>query len=244
MTIKELLEETINNPETNLNQNNSEQEPSIKISTRYNYSDNVPFANVVKDPEEFIIPEELPACKMLWDKGIETYMCGNYDDLEHQGRWIGIEWSKLTEENRKIFDELIKKDHRYSFGHWYKITVPFGEHVKEELCSLIEPFKYQDTMRYLTGEEFLDEYKRKDGKFYYDDAGKLHHDYNPNLLNATLLEALKATGKEELYDPKLNRVYEDKIFMDWHNNYINHIIDEQNYSSHYENNVKSHFKKL
>jgi len=240
VSIIDLVNETFNqeNDECKLNESKD-----IKHTIQYNYTAEDTL-KVYKNPEEYIIPEELPACKMLWDRGIETYMCGNYDDEEHQGRWIGISADSLNEENKFIFDELIKKDKRYSFGHWYKITVPFGNNSANELCSLVEPLQYQDTKRFVTGEQFLDSYKRQGGEMFFDDAGRLFHNYNPNLKDATLEEALRKTGKENLYDSKLNRVYDDKIFMEWHNNYVKHQIDEWNFDAHYENGVETVKRKI
>lgn len=245
MTINDLVNEAFNGQnDENYIKDLNEGEIVVQ-STQYNHEPDDTL-KVLKNPEEYIIPEELPACKMLWDRGIETYMCGNYDDEEHQGRWIGIKWSDLTEENKRIFDDLIKKDNRYSFGHWYKITVPFGKNAAKELCSLVDPLQYQDTKRYVSGADFLDSYKKQDGEFYFDDDGSLHHNYNPELANATLEEALINTGKKSLYDPILDRVYEDKVFMDWHNNYIEHqkqTIEEWNYDAHFENGVET-IKKI
>lgn len=186
---------------------------------QYQYTD-VKTEYVILNPEEFIIPEELPACKMLWDKGIETYICGNYED---GSRWIAIEWNKLSDENRNILDRLVQTDNRYTFGHYYVLTVPISDNSANELCDLVKPLQFQDTVRYTSGEEFLDSYKRQGGKMYFDDAGRIINSYNPELENDSLEIALEKTGKKELYDAELNRVYDAPIFMKWHENYINHL---------------------
>jgi uncharacterized protein YaaN involved in tellurite resistance len=105
VSIIDLVNETFNqeNDECKLNESKD-----IKHTIQYNHTAEDTL-KVYKNPEEYIIPEELPACKMLWDRGIETYMCGNYDDKEYQGRWIGISADSLNEENKFIFDELIKR---------------------------------------------------------------------------------------------------------------------------------------
>ena len=41
---------------------------------KYQYSE-VDMAYVYRNPEEFIIPENLAACKLLWNKNIFTKMC-------------------------------------------------------------------------------------------------------------------------------------------------------------------------
>ena len=48
-------------------------------STRYQYMP-TSVEEVMKNPEEFIIPECMECCKLLWSKGIDTRQCGNYDD--------------------------------------------------------------------------------------------------------------------------------------------------------------------
>lgn len=214
--------------------NNSDGKPQ-----QYDYTD-TDMIYVLENPEEYIIPEELPACKMLWEKGIETYECGNYGDEEHQGRWIAIQWNKLSEENKIILDKLIQTDSRYSFGHFYKLTVPFGPNATRELCDLVEPLQYQENYRYKTAEQFLDEYKRQGGEVHIGSGGEILHTYNPDLIDDTLETALKKTGKEELYDKTTNRVYNAKVFLEWHNNYVRHTNDEWQFSAHMENGVESH----
>lgn len=187
------------------------------ISTQYNYS-NRDIKEVVNNPEEFIIPEILPACKLLWDKGIETYMCGNYDDTD--GRWI--ELARLSDENKKIFEELMKVNNNYLFVHHYTIRVPFGPNEIKELCDLISPFVYQDTTRYQRSSEFLESFKKTGGELYVDSAGQIHSRLNPLYENTTFEQALILSGKENLYDQELDRVYDDELFLEWHKNFIKH----------------------
>ena len=50
---------------------------------RYQYSQ-TPTRLVKENPEEYIIPDCLEACKILWDKGIDTVECSNfYDDVNY-----------------------------------------------------------------------------------------------------------------------------------------------------------------
>ena len=69
---------------------------------------------------------------------------------------------------------------------------------------------------------FLDEYKRQGGEVHIGSGGEILHTYNPDLIDDTLETALKKTGKEELYDKATNRVYNAKVFLEWHNNYVRH----------------------
>ena len=56
----------------NTRENSSTQQPY-----EYGYID-LPI--VVKNPEEYIIPGCLGACRSLWDKNIETFMVSNLQD--------------------------------------------------------------------------------------------------------------------------------------------------------------------
>ena len=187
----------------------------INESTRFNYTA-TDLVQVINNPEEFIIPEILPACKLLWEKGIETYMCGNYEDTD--GRWIML--ANVQEENQKIIEELMLNDSRYSFNHHYVLRVPFSKNEIQELCDLVEPLVHQDTIRYKTSTEFLDSYKKTGGELYNDEYRQIKRRYNPLYEKATLEEALLATGKINLYDAELDRVYDDKIFYEWHKNFV------------------------
>ena len=62
---------------------------------------------VMNNPEEFIIPENLEACKLLWSKNIFTKMNNNYDN---DYSWITI--SRFSPENQELFDALSVYDNR------------------------------------------------------------------------------------------------------------------------------------
>ena len=116
---------------------------------------------VYQTPEEFIIPENLEACKLLWSKNIFTVMCNNYDN---EDSWITI--STLDESNQKLFDELCES-HPENFGQTWGgvgITVPIqpakGRDAFAAFKPLIELFSYQDVQKdgYMSKEEFLNYY--------------------------------------------------------------------------------------
>ena len=113
---------------------------------------------VYANPEEFIIPENLEACKLLWSKNIFTVMCNNYDN---DNSWITI--SKLDESNQKLFEELCKSNPE-NFGYTWGgvgIRVPVkpepGADIFSAFQPLIEMFSYQDVQKdgYMTKEDFL-----------------------------------------------------------------------------------------
>ena len=150
-------------------------------------------------------------------------MCGNYKDTD--GRWIML--ANVQEENTKILEELMKNDSRYFFKHHYVLRVPFGKNEVKELCELVEPLVYQDTMRFVSSEEFLNSYKTTGGELYNDEYGQIKRRFNPLYEKVTLEEALLATVKTNLYDVELDRVYDDEIYMKWHQNYVEHTSGQK-----------------
>lgn len=193
------------------------------VDTRYNYS-YVDLEIVMLDPEEYIIPECLPACRALWDKNIETFMVSNNDDDD-----LYVLFVNVSEENKKILKELQEIDSRYFFSEFRNA---FGIRVDGkdsnsmvELEKLTEVFNLQDTFRYQSEESFLVEYKRIGGKLIVHDDGTIHSDINPELENVSLEEALEKTGKKFLYVPEEGRIYTSVMYLDWHQRYRKSIID-------------------
>ncbi len=122
----------------------------------YQYSV-VDMEEVANDIEEFIIPENQEACKLLWSKNIFTRMCNNY---ENDNSWITF--SMLDEDNKRLFDELSLSNP--CFGKTWGgigLTVPVkpgkGVDAYSSFKPLIDMFAYQDVQKdgYMTKEEFL-----------------------------------------------------------------------------------------
>lgn len=116
---------------------------------------------VYDDIDEYIIPENQRACKLLWSKNIFTKMCNNYDNVDS---WITI--SLFSEENKNLFDELALKDKRFGRtwgGIGFRIPVkPSKENdTYESFKELIDLFPMQDVQKdgYMTVEEFLEYYE-------------------------------------------------------------------------------------
>lgn len=122
----------------------------------YQYSV-VDMKTVYDDIDEYIIPENQEACKLLWSKNIFTRMCNNYDN---ENSWITL--SVLSEENKKLFDELALNDDRFGRtwgGIGFTIPVKPGKGVNTfaYFKELIDLFPMQDVQKdgYMTVEEFL-----------------------------------------------------------------------------------------
>lgn len=112
----------------------------------YGYSE-VDMRFVYQEPEEFIIPENLEACKLLWSKNIFTKMCNNYDN---DFSWITF--NCLSPENQKIFDDLSLVDERFGstwggIGLRIPIRPGMGIDTYEAFGELIDSFEYQDVQK-------------------------------------------------------------------------------------------------
>ena len=98
---------------------------------KYEYS-HVPMYEVENNPEEFIIPELLPACKFLWSKNIFTVMCSNRSDKDE----FYIELDSLSETNAKIFKKLVKRYPQNffwnDFGVSHRITISTNDKQKNK----------------------------------------------------------------------------------------------------------------
>ena len=196
-----------------------------KENQRYQHS-YVSLEYVIENPQEYIIPECMPACNHLWEKNMETFMVSNYDN-----DYLYVILDNLSDENIAIIEDLSKVDTRYfwdEFRHYWGIRVNgVSKESSEELAKLTNVFVLQDTKRYQTAEDFLDSYKRTNGKTYIDEYGHIVHDYNPELVNATLEEALKNRNCENLYVPEEGRIYDNQIYLEWHNRYKKSLSDSK-----------------
>lgn len=112
----------------------------------YQYSI-VDMCTVMKNPEEFIIPENLEACKLLWSKNIFTKMTNNYDN---DFSWITI--NTFSPENQRIFEDMCDIDKRFGLtwgGIGFKIPIVPGEgnDTFEAFKELIDIFPMQDVQK-------------------------------------------------------------------------------------------------
>lgn len=184
---------------------------------------------VKENPEEYIIPDCIDACKILWGKGINTAQCSNLEDKNY--RWIEIDTLGLSDENKKIIYDLINaKEEGFSIGgmtHNPRLFV-YGEGVEasKALCQLASVFVLQDTMEYSTTEEYLDNYKRKDGEYVITDTGVIIRDYNPKLVSTTLSDALTFNDDWSLYVEEERRIYHSIDALESHMNYIEQLKNE------------------
>ena len=205
-----------------------------KNDTRYDYTpSNIEF--VMAHAEQFIIPECLDCCKLLWSKGIDTFQCGNYKDPVENGFWIEIDSSSLSDENKKILDEMSHSDNRVFFNeelreqHNYTIRVDRlnNSNASQELCDIANNLMLQDTSLYTTDDDILDRYKRIGGELKQTETGALYYEINPKRQNASLTDALIALEHPELYIAEEGRLYHNQHALNIHMNYLNKIEKEK-----------------
>jgi len=199
-----------------------------KKSTQYEYS-HVPMPEIETNPEEFIIPELLPACKILWSKNVFTIMCSNRSDTEE----YYIELDSLSENNSEIFKRLSAKYPKIymwnNSGVCHRITISKNDIEKNKdivksFLRLVEKFELQDIQpnKYFTTEEYLD---FKSGYEIRND-GKLEKKRKP------LAQCIKDNNDTDKFDIETGRIYYHKYYLDKHLQYLETIqnINETNLS--------------
>ncbi len=224
------------------------QEKVENISQKYNYS-YVGMEEVIKNPDEYIIPELQNACKKLWEMNIFTFMCSNRND----GGYSYIILEKLSDENQEIFNNLSKKyPKNFIFDHYrnaYRIDC-FTEKMSEKGIAkkfdfFIKDFKPQDVQDkfYITKEEFLIScgcFKEIPNPNYVENVGPMPTTLSLKDLDAWFAKAdqpktikvfdeskvvkpieqyLKEKGVKT-YDPETQRIYVSEFFLNRHLDYV------------------------
>lgn len=190
---------------------------------KYEYS-LVDLKYVKENPEEYIIPDCLEACKILWDKGIRTAQCSNLEDLD--SRWIEIDTVGLSQENSTIlYNNINAHVEGFYIGgmtHNPRISVNgTGEEASKRLCELANMLSLQDTCDFVSSDDYLDSYKRTDGEYIVLPTGVIQRDYNPLYSIATIADALNANDAWDLYVEEEGRVYDSAEALQAHIDYLN-----------------------
>lgn len=191
---------------------------------KYEFS-SVDMKYVLENPELYIIPECLKICRVLWSKGIDTVQCSNYDKKETT-YWIEIDDRTLSEENRKyIFNMLDSKNPHFGEDIRFHHPVISAERTENGLSileNIANEFAIQDTSEFKTDEKILNEYRKKDGSFYFDDFGYIDRNINPERANATIEDAL-AELDLTYYIKEEGKLFNSKHAYDVHMNYIKEL---------------------
>ena len=108
-----------------------------------------PVKLVKANPERYIVPECLPACKELWSKNIDTFMVCDLLDLETGWAWICLEDILLSARNKEILASLEQiPDVTLYTDNYYDNTVyimfPYvGQAAQDALLSIAKRFEMQ-----------------------------------------------------------------------------------------------------
>lgn len=150
---------------------------------------------VMENPTEFIIPENLEACRLLWSKNIFTKMCNNYDN---KFSWITI--SQFSPENQALFESLAISDNRFGLtwgGIGFKVPIVPGEgnDTYEAFKELIDLIPMQDVQKdgCMSVEEFM---------IYYTDCYKM--EYTPEY-KELMKNMMSKDGDILFYDREFER---------------------------------------
>ena len=93
--------------------------------------------------EKWVIKECIPACSILWDKNIYTFMCSDY---ANNNAWIELAIDTLSSENIAILEEIKKeyKTYQYHYGCINIEVNGMGRNAMEELIKIANRFVMQD----------------------------------------------------------------------------------------------------
>ena len=151
--------EDTNNMEEMLRTNREENERYIEEKTRrlgilptserYSPVMVAPMEDVEANPERFIMTECLPACRILWDKNIYTFMVS---DAQNEEAWIELFADGLSDDNKEYLVNLEEKGvHIFSY-HQGTISFGvgcFGEKAQQKLIEIANGFEMQDVCKSL-----------------------------------------------------------------------------------------------
>lgn len=103
---------------------------------------------VEMEPERFIVPECIPACKELWAKNIYTFMVSDDSNMQFGETWIEIADQVLSAQNLEILRSL-EGDEKVEIFHYHKGCTNFavrcvGLEAQQKLLEIAKRFKMQD----------------------------------------------------------------------------------------------------
>ena len=193
------------------------------------------------NPQEYIIPECLEACKILWSKNIFTFMCSNNDDFGYT--WIAT--YDLSNENQEVLEKLKTMGYVDKYRGAPKLFVnEMGINAKNKLIELSNQFVMQDIpYGYQSVESFLmntcncykdipnPEYEymkpadEKDWDKYiafldYGDSIK-----SQKTIKRKIAKYINEAGLSNLYVENEDKIYLNNYYLNKHNNYLKYIYD-------------------
>ena len=199
----------------------------------FNYS-GLDISEIIDNPDEYIVPECLDACKAFWDRNIFTASCSNRNETKTKSgivlKYVMV--GTLSDENMKIFSQLAKSDPNHyrelirCGKQYYAIVIPSTDNEQDrdsdskELLSLTSPFKMQDCLEgFVSIEDYYLEnltdnsYPRKDKTIPISD----------DELIKTIKFNLSAFGKLDLLDLDRRVIYNNMFYKKAHEKYLAYL---------------------
>lgn len=199
----------------------------------FNYP-GISIEEVTTDPDEYIVPECLDACKSFWDKNIFTVSCSNRNEKKDASgkvlKYIMI--NNLSDENLKIFNQLAKSNPlhyrsivRYE-RNYYVIVISSTDSEQdrdldsEAFLNLVLPFEMQDCL-----EGFVDikDYYLDNLLLNYYPTDKSSISISDQELTAAVKKYLDASGKLNLLDLDRGVVYDSIFYKKAHQKYLDYL---------------------
>ena len=187
-----------------------------------------PIHTIYKEGIENYIQEPcILACKKSWDKNVFT----KESIINEDG--INIVYDKLSDENKRIFNNLVKKDNKhYCYSNNGDPIIKIKKYeknnkreIEKELANLAEPFKIQDiTTGYMTQKEFLMNIcscEKVDGIKEHTKDWEAKFVFDPEKVEKSFEEYLHEYSYERLYVPQEGRIYRDEFYLQAHNKFLN-----------------------
>jgi hypothetical protein len=205
---------------------------------------------VERNPKEYVIPECLDACRILWENNIFTFMCSNNED--QNTTWIALD--SLSEENTKNLEQLKKLGVVSIYrGAPTLVIKEEGESARKKLTELVKNFSMQDIpYGYQKIEDFLitkgcykeiqnsidevlmpskDDYedgvegtkkyfKDYDKYMEYVSAPKTIKIYDEAKMSKTVHEYLDEDNIAHLYIENEGRLYDSEYYFGKHKNFL------------------------
>ena len=184
---------------------------------------------IVDNPDEYIVPECLEACKKFWNMNIFTASCSNRRESKNEDGSIKkyIMVSNLSDENKKIFEDLIESNpNNYTKREinkvdYYAIYIFSKDDNRDldsiKLLDLVTPFKMQDCLEGFVS--IKDYYLKKIlGDYYSDENNSIS--ISESELIATVKKNLGASGNLDLLDLDRGIIYKNRFYRDAHLKYL------------------------
>ena len=161
--------EKLEKPAPTLEERNAERAKygMLPITDKYNPVCHAHQEDVELEPERFVVPECIPACKELWSKNVYTFMVSDELNMQHGETWIEIVNSVLSAQNLAILKSL-EDDNEVRIFHYHEGCTSIAVHcvgleAQQKLLEIAKRFEKQDVPgEYVAYFEYVEGYQPKD----------------------------------------------------------------------------------